>query len=300
MHIFKGKAIRQTGFFNRVFIFFKGIFHFSLQSEEPIATSTNINDDIYYPSSKYRTTDNTVDDCPCYAGLDEQLFYNAKYEMTDDRTFTGTTIKKYIFFPPPPLPPPSSLSTHNFIPSPFPDLEETSSNSYSGSTVSTLQMKNDPHINFPPPPMHPSSAYECYNNIVLPSQSQNGQPLYDTGFSYPSSELIYESLPIDYYPAPPPPQQIYYDPYSTDPYRRPRRHSIRDSCYECLEMQNMPVYYAPCNLREQYDSIDSNAVDYQRRPHLERFGLSKKGLLQIDYSVSWSNLQRLIASKRNE
>lgn len=145
--------------------------------------------------------------------------------------------------------------------------------------------------------MHPSSAYECYNSIVIPSQSQNGQLSYDTGFSYPSSELIYESLPIDY-PAPQPPhQQIYYDPYSMDPYGRPHRRSIRDPCYECLEMQNMPVYYAPSNLREQYDSIHSDAVDYQRGPHLERFGLSKKGLLQIDYSVSWSNLQRFIASK---
>lgn len=258
---------------------------FSLQSEEPIATPTTINDEIYYPSNKYRTTDSNVDDCPCYAGLDEQLFYNAKYEMTDDGTFTGKHPKITLSF--------FANLSQLFV---IPDMEETSSNSYSGSTVSTLQMKNDPHINFPPPPMHSSSAYECYNNVVIPSHSQNGQPLYETGFSYPSSELIYESLPIDY-PAPPPPQQIYYDPYNTDPYRRPRRRSIHDPCYECLEMQNMPVYYAPSNLREQYDSIHSNAVDYQRGPHLERFGLSKKGLLQIDYSVSWSNLQRFIANK---
>lgn len=32
-------------------------------------------------------------ECPCYAGLDEQLFYNAKYEMIPDdlaySTYTG-------------------------------------------------------------------------------------------------------------------------------------------------------------------------------------------------------------------
>lgn len=36
-----------------------------------------------------------VEDCPCYAGLDEQLFYNAKYEMVPDdygfSTITGNS-----------------------------------------------------------------------------------------------------------------------------------------------------------------------------------------------------------------
>ena len=35
-----------------------------------------------------------ADDCRCYAGLDEQLFYNAKYEVINDddlaySTYTG-------------------------------------------------------------------------------------------------------------------------------------------------------------------------------------------------------------------
>lgn len=191
------------------------------------------------------------------------------------------------------------------------DAEETSSNSYSGSTVSTLQMKNGgPHINFPPPPLQPSSAYECYANIVVPSQSlsPNGVPFEPmvhgpmNGLPYPPPELIYESLPIEYSS-----HQYYYDPYSDQYTKRSRRPSVRDPCYECLELQNMPVYYAPSNLREQYDSMHSGSggsvgggisggVDY-RGPQLERFGLSKKGLLQIDYSLSWSNLQRFIASK---
>lgn len=36
-----------------------------------------------------------AEDCPCYAGLDEQLFYNAKYEMASDEgafnTLTGNS-----------------------------------------------------------------------------------------------------------------------------------------------------------------------------------------------------------------
>lgn len=58
------------------------------------------------------------------------------------------------------------------------------------------------------------------------------------------------------------------------------RQSASLPCYECIEMQNMPVYDI-----------------YSQRRHLERFGLSKKGLLQIDYSMSWMNLQQLITSK---
>lgn len=37
---------------------------------------------------KYEILGTKIEDCPCYAGLDEQLFYNAKYEMIPD-TFTG-------------------------------------------------------------------------------------------------------------------------------------------------------------------------------------------------------------------
>lgn len=37
----------------------------------------------------FSISDGKIDDCPCYAGLDEQLFYNAKYEMIPD-SFTGT------------------------------------------------------------------------------------------------------------------------------------------------------------------------------------------------------------------
>lgn len=39
-------------------------------------------------------SDGKIDDCPCYAGLDEQLFYNAKYEMIAD-SFTGNIWLKF-------------------------------------------------------------------------------------------------------------------------------------------------------------------------------------------------------------
>lgn len=36
--------------------------------------------------------DNVCDECPCYAGFEEQLFNNAKYEMTgDDMNYNAYT-----------------------------------------------------------------------------------------------------------------------------------------------------------------------------------------------------------------
>lgn len=40
---------------------------------------------------------NKVEDCPCYAGLDEQLFYNAKYEMIPD-SYTGKLLSNFGIF----------------------------------------------------------------------------------------------------------------------------------------------------------------------------------------------------------
>ncbi|XP_031630271.1 uncharacterized protein LOC116345215 [Contarinia nasturtii] len=205
----------------------------SMESNESNPTPNSFQDDILNP---YYLTNNKIDDCPCYAGLDEQLFYNAKYEM---------------------------------IPDAFTDMEDISSNSCSGSTVSTL--RSHPQIHFPPPPMQASSAYECYANVVVPKR--RSIPFNNESISVYHDVLndqLHETPPIQY-----PQPQYYYDQYGG---------------YECIEMQNMPVYYAPSKFRDDYDI-------YNKRRHLERFGLSKKGLLQIDYSVSWMNLQRLISSK---
>lgn len=149
-------------------------------------------------------------------------------------------------------------------------MEEISSNSCSGS--STLQHQTVPKINFPPPPMLSSSAYECYANVIVPKRR--------TPFDM-TSELInqYHNIPSELMHDT---QQNEY-PHSEYGNYVQERQSASLPCYECIEMQNMPVY-------DIYDI-------YSQRRHLERFGLSKKGLLQIDYSLSWMNLQRLITSK---
>lgn len=164
------------------------------------------------------------------------------------------------------------------------DMEEMSSNSCSGSTVSTIQYRSMPHIHFPPPPMQSSSAYECYANVVIPKRRSSRMPFDNMAptvmHDYPN--VSNDMLPIPPYTTEYPQPEHYYDHY-TDGYGR--RQSTSLPCYECIEMQNMPVYYAREN---NYDV-------YEQRKHLERFGLSKKGLLQIDYSLSWMNLQRLIS-----
>lgn len=162
------------------------------------------------------------------------------------------------------------------------DMDEMSSNSCSGSTVSTLQYRSIPQIHFPPPPMQSSSAYECYANVIVPKRRmpfENGAP---GSLNEYHNETMHESLPIEQLQP-----EHYYDQYA-DQYGR--RQSVSLPCYECIEMQNMPVYYASSKVQDDYDI-------YSQRRHLDRFGLSKKGLLQIDYSLSWMNLQRLISSK---
>lgn len=238
--------------------------------------------------------DGKPDDCPCYAGLDEQLFYNAKYEMVPD-SFTGTTVfqrsqieilNSFSVF--------CMFSAHT-------DMDEMSSNSCSGSSVSTIQYRSMPHIHFPPPPMQPSSAYECYANVIIPKRRvpfENMAPAAGTPPTAAAPSNVYQSnhemLSDAYqhaieYPQP----EYYYDQYNDGVYsahEHQRRQSVSLPCYECIDMQNTtPLYYGG---RENYENIYE-----QRKQHLERFGLSKKGLLQIDYSLSWMNLQRIISNK---
>lgn len=124
-----------------------------------------------------------AEDCPCYAGLDEQLFYNAKYEIGSDEgafsTLTGNPSKIFkINF--------DEITQSEIISLFWLDVDEISTNS--GSALSTLRVHQNPEINFPPPPLQPSSAYEYYANVHPTNEV----------WHYPSNELIYESLPIDY------------------------------------------------------------------------------------------------------
>ncbi|XP_055314309.1 uncharacterized protein LOC129575234 [Sitodiplosis mosellana] len=226
-----------------------------IQSMEPDGSNPTPNSAHDDHSNPYYFTNTKSDDCPCYAGLDEQLFYNAKYEMIPDTNFT--------------------------------DMEEMSSNSCSGSSI--LQYRTVPQINFPPPPMQSSSAYECYANVIVPKRRSPFDTLAPesiNGYHNNPNEPIYDTRQYQIeYPQP----EYYYDQYAN--YVHGRRQSVSLPCYECIEMQQMPVYYAPSQIR------DDNYDIYSQRRHLERFGLSKKGLLQIDYSLSWMNLQRIISSK---
>lgn len=118
-----------------------------------------------------------------------------------------------------------------------------------------------------------SSAYECYANVIVPKRSTPSNMTSELINQYHTtpSELMHDTQQNEY----PQPEYEYYVK---------GRQSASLPCYECVEMQsemqNMPVYDI-----------------YSQRRHLERFGLSKRGLLQIDYSLSWMNLQRFITSK---
>ncbi|XP_037918149.1 uncharacterized protein LOC119655984 [Hermetia illucens] len=75
---------------------------------------------------------------------------------------------------------------------------------------------------------------------------------------------------------PAPPSYDYCIPMSENNY------CSLSECYDCLS-ENIPLYAS-----STYRSGRSSFY----KPH--RFGLSKKGLLQIDYSCNWNDLDRLI------
>jgi len=103
------------------------------------------------------------------------------------------------------------------------------------------------------------------------------------------------------FPAPPPlsPAYDYCNPYATLPYC-----SIPD-CSECQQQ----IYAAPSTLYGTMGGVGGGDGSRLRgsSPHssggdsslysgiyARKFGLSKKGLLQIDYSCSWNDLDRVM------
>lgn len=109
------------------------------------------------------------------------------------------------------------------------------------------------------------------------------------------------------FPAPPPlsPAYDYCNPYATLPYC-----SLPD-CQECQQQATSLIYAAPSTLygtlagagagrggrREgsqvhQCDSPSDSSL--YAGIYARKFGLSKKGLLQIDYSCSWNDLDRVM------
>lgn len=102
------------------------------------------------------------------------------------------------------------------------------------------------------------------------------------------------------FPAPPPMSPVpSYDPYG-NPYATLPYCSVSD-CYECL-YSTPSIYGALGGTVAGSTSLYGGSSTLARRPasslyggiYANKFGLSKKGLLQIDYSCSWNDLDRVI------
>ncbi|KAH8384597.1 hypothetical protein KR093_002172 [Drosophila rubida] len=99
------------------------------------------------------------------------------------------------------------------------------------------------------------------------------------------------------FPAPPPlsPAYDYCNPYATMPYC-----SLPD-CEECQQQATSLIYAAPSTLygtlaggRAAVHCDSPSDSSLYAGIYARKFGLSKKGLLQIDYSCSWSDLDRVM------
>ncbi|XP_055904914.1 uncharacterized protein LOC129940561 isoform X1 [Eupeodes corollae] len=106
------------------------------------------------------------------------------------------------------------------------------------------------------------------------------------GMSLPKPEPMvdYPSAPYDY-----------CSPYGETPYASVC--SVPD-CYECLSQNhNALLYSSPPSIYESsfYGStLSRRSESLYGNTYGNKFGLSKKGLLQIDYSCSWNDLDRVI------
>lgn len=143
--------------------------------------------------------------------------------------------------------------------------------------------------------LHSSISEGQYQSSSITSNKTSG---YDamTGASYgrPAPQLEF--------PAPPslPPPTLSHDysnPYATLPYC-----SVSD-CYDCSMIYDSspPVYglyngNGNCSNNKStiYGSTRSSSSLYSGI-YGHKFGLNKKGLLQIDYSCSWNDLDRIMS-----
>lgn len=123
----------------------------------------------------------------------------------------------------------------------------------------------------------------------------------------PPAKALTDRPQIDF-PAPPPlsPAYDYCNPYATMPYC-----SLPD-CQECQQQATSLIYAAPSTLYGTLAGVagrggrgggGNQGITPCDSPsdsslyagiYARKFGLSKKGLLQIDYSCSWSDLDRVM------
>lgn len=126
----------------------------------------------------------------------------------------------------------------------------------------------------------------------------------------PQQRRLSKPAPRLEFPSPPPvpPTYDYCNPYAT----LPPCCSVSD-CYECLSQAQQQIY----GTQSMYGTTTNNSSCYgcgsgggltsshtlgRRRPssslysgvYSSKFGMSKKGLLQIDYSCSWNDLDRVM------
>ncbi|XP_023168743.2 la-related protein 1 isoform X2 [Drosophila hydei] len=102
-----------------------------------------------------------------------------------------------------------------------------------------------------------------------------------------------KAMPQIDFPAPPPlsPAYDYCNPYATMPFC-----SLPD-CAECQQQATSLIYAAPSTLYGRTGGTQSDSPSdssLYAGIYSRKFGLSKKGLLQIDYSCSWNDLDRVM------
>ncbi|KAH8301571.1 hypothetical protein KR059_006101 [Drosophila kikkawai] len=152
--------------------------------------------------------------------------------------------------------------------------------------AATLQRRSVPSQN------HMASGY---GTAPHPRRKRSGKMATTNGNPNPPPQIDF--------PAPPPlsPAYDYCNPYATLPYC-----SIPD-CSECQQQATSLIYAAPSTLYGTLGVADRTLERRGASPHssggdsslysgiyARKFGLSKKGLLQIDYSCSWNDLDRVM------
>ncbi|KAL7736333.1 hypothetical protein ACLKA6_014805 [Drosophila palustris] len=138
-----------------------------------------------------------------------------------------------------------------------------------------------------------------YGTAPHPRRKRSGAVAVATSSRLQAKAMAAPLAPQIEFPAPPPLSPAYdysYDnPYATMPYC-----SLPD-CVECQQQATSLIYAAPSTLygtlgggraATQCDSPSDSSL--YAGIYARKFGLSKKGLLQIDYSCSWNDLDRVM------
>lgn len=208
------------------------------------------------------------------------------------------------------------------------DLESSSTDrtsSCGGSSVSTLQLhtpgfgvrasgrrsivlpKPEPHIEFPPaPPAHEfyddahQNPYNHHDDMQM--LHPNPPQFHDEDF-----EMPYQTLRRPHPPHHPSSGTLlttgsgpsFIDRSGNGFFAGSEANtycSLTECAYDCVP-DHVPVYAIsnPATMRRRSTAVGSPAPIMHHHQPPNNFGLSKRGLLQIDYSFNWNNLHRFIS-----